>query len=93
MSFEETADLARSLKELGIPMQRLLINGVIPESAVTKCDFCATRRRSQDEVIASFQRRFGKSMQLLVAPQQDRDVQGEDLLMKHFQGWCCTTGC
>jgi arsenite-transporting ATPase len=87
MSFEETADLARSLKELGVPMQRLLINGVIPESAATKCGFCATRRRSQDEAIASFQRRFGKSMQLFVAPQQDRDIQGEELLMKHFNGW------
>jgi arsenite-transporting ATPase len=87
MSFEETADLARSLKELGVPIQRSLINGVIPESAAARCDFCSTRRRSQDEAIASFQRRFGKSMQLFVAPQQDRDIQGEELLMKHFKGW------
>jgi len=87
MSFEETADLVRSLKQLGIPMQQLLVNGVIPESAATRCDFCATRRKSQLEVIASFQRRFGKSMQLFVAPQQDRDIQGEQLLMKHFKGW------
>ena len=92
MSFEETTDLARSLKELGVPMQRLLINGVTPESAAAKCDFCATRRRSQNEAIASFQRRFGKSMQLLVAPQQDRDIQGKELLMKHFGSWRCTTG-
>jgi len=27
------------------------------------------------------------SMQLFVAPQQDRDIQGEELLMKHFKGW------
>jgi len=87
MSFEETADLVRSLKQLGIPMQQLLVNGVVPESAAISCNFCATRRKSQQEVIASFQRRFGRTMQVFIAPQQDRDIQGQELLLKHFNGW------
>jgi len=87
MSLEETRDLASSLKQLSVPMRRLLINGVIPEAAAAKCNFCKTRRNSQNEVVGEFQTRFGKSMQLLVAPQQDRDIQGHDLLVRHFNNW------
>jgi arsenite-transporting ATPase len=87
MSLEETVDLARSLKQLGVPMQRLLINGVIPDSAADNCAFCASRRNSQDAVVSSFHRRFGKTVQLLIAPQQHRDIQGQQLLMKHFDNW------
>jgi arsenite-transporting ATPase len=100
MSLEETTDLAKSLKQLGVPMQRLLINCLTPDSAAVKCKFCQTRRRFQDEVVASFQHRFGKAMQLFVAPQLDRDVQAPELLLRHFDGWLQTgpnikrtTGC
>jgi arsenite-transporting ATPase len=87
MSLEETADLAGALNQLGVPMDRLLINGVIPESAAAKCNFCKTRRNWQNDVVAEFQRKFGKAMQLLVAPQQNRDIQGHDLLLRHFNNW------
>jgi len=87
MSLEETTDLAKSLKQLGVPMQRLLINGLTPDSAAVKCKFCQTRRRFQDEVVASFQRRFKKAMQLFIAPQLDRDIQAPELLLRHFDGW------
>src|SRR5262244_2887875 len=39
MSLEETIDLAKSLERLKVPMDKLLINGVVP---VNDCKFCAS---------------------------------------------------
>jgi arsenite-transporting ATPase len=85
MSLEETIDLARSLHELRVPMQRLLVNGIVPEEA--DCWFCDSRRKQQLEVLKGFRKQFAESLQLLTAPQRDRDLHGEALLLKHFQSW------
>ena len=90
MSLEETADLARSLEQLAVPMRRLLINGVIPSEAAAHCGFCGARLNSQEGVIASFRRKFHGSMQLFTAPQRDRDIQGPELLLRHFSDWRLT---
>jgi arsenite-transporting ATPase len=85
MSLAETIDLARSLQQLQVPMQRLLVNGIVPEEA--DCSFCGSRRKQQREVLKSFRKEFGKSVQLLIAPQRDRDLHGDALLLQHFQSW------
>jgi arsenite-transporting ATPase len=84
MSFAETVDLERSLRELKVPMQKLLVNGLVPE---TDCVFCSARRKQQVKVLAEFRKQFGESVQLLIAPQHDRDIHGEKLLLKHFESW------
>ena len=83
MSLEETIDLAKSLASLEVPLKRLLINGVVPE---TGCSFCKTRRKMQDEVIEEFRRRL-RGVELYVATQQPHEITGAEDLKEHFSEW------
>jgi len=85
MSLEETSDLVTSLKQLQIPMQKLLINGVVSEEPGEECGFCRTRRRQQLEVIDEFKRRV--KVQLFSAPQQPFAIRGPEDLLHHFSAW------
>ncbi|HEV2862770.1 MAG TPA: ArsA family ATPase [Pyrinomonadaceae bacterium] len=87
MSLEETARLSSSLARLGVPMRRLLINGAVTERAAAGCDFCASRRRSQAEVIAEFRSRLGGNVSIFVAPQHAEEVRGSARLRRHFESW------
>jgi arsenite/tail-anchored protein-transporting ATPase len=86
MSLEETSDLAESVTRLHVPMQRLLINSIVPEEAARGCKFCRARRRQQVENISRFKRRFD-AVELFLAPQQARAVQGRRDLLMHFESW------
>jgi len=88
MSLEETVDLAQALDKLQVPMEKILVNGVIPETAAEKCEFCKSRRKMQDEVIREFRRRFkSRSVELFTARQQSREIVGSVALLDHFQTW------
>jgi len=87
MSLEETLDLFTSLKELKIPSHRLLINGVVPESAAAACSFCKARREFQLSVVRIFQEKVGKSFELFFAPLRDEDIHGKKALLEHFVSW------
>jgi len=85
MSLAETLDLAKSLERLKVPLNKLLINGVVPENA---CKFCKSRRKMQEEVVAEFQKKFRRrSLELFVAPQQPHDITGVKDLIGHFSSW------
>ena len=83
MSLEETVDLAKALDKLQVPMEKLLINGLVPE---TGCAFCKSRREMQNEVVADFGKRF-RLVELFAAPQQPREITGAKSLLGHFQAW------
>lgn len=83
MSLEETADLAKALDTLQVPMKKLLINGLVPK---TECSFCKSRRKMQDEVVTNFKRRF-RSVELFTAQQQPHEITGVDALLGHFRTW------
>ena len=87
MSLEETTALAAALKKLKIPMRRLLINGLIGEEAAANCDFCWVRRQSQLAIVEEFRRRFARSVELFVAPQQPHEIHGKNDLLEHFAHW------
>ncbi|HEX3183527.1 MAG TPA: TRC40/GET3/ArsA family transport-energizing ATPase [Pyrinomonadaceae bacterium] len=88
MSLEETVDLAKALEKLQVPMEKLLINGLIPETAAAKCEFCKSRRGMQDDVIREFRRRFkGRSVELFTAEQLRHEIVGVDALLGHFKTW------
>jgi arsenite/tail-anchored protein-transporting ATPase len=85
MSLEETADLAKSLEKLKVPLKRLLINGLVPEN---DCKFCMSRRKMQEQVIGEFQTKFRRrSVEIFVAPQQPHEIRGAKALREHFQAW------
>lgn len=88
MSLEETVDLANALEKLNVSLGKLLINGLIPETAAAKCEFCGARRKMQDQVVADFRKRFkGRSVELFATLQQPREIVGVDALLGHFQTW------
>jgi arsenite-transporting ATPase len=87
MSLEETLDLGVSLKKLHVPFNRIVINGLIPVQAASDCEFCKTRRAAQQSVVEEFRRKFGKSVELISAPQQPNEIRGKKLLLKHFNAW------
>ena len=86
MSLEETKDLAKALQALKIPFRRLLINGVIPAEAAA-CQFCSARRVSQLSVLHDFRRQCGRSVELFVAPQQEKEIRGLSALRRHYSRW------
>ncbi|HSE32911.1 MAG TPA: ArsA family ATPase [Pyrinomonadaceae bacterium] len=85
MSLEETVDLSKSLERLRVPMQRLLINGLVPEEPGEGCSFCRSRRRQQSAVIDEFRRRL--KTELFIAPQQPHPIQGPKRLLHHLAAW------
>jgi len=87
MSLEETIDLRDALQRLSVPMRKLLVNGIVPTEGAATCHFCNSRRGGQDLVLKSFRKQFGGSVELFVAPQQNQDIRGVDLLLKHIQAW------
>ncbi len=92
MSLEETADLGKALEKLKVPMGKLLINGMIPETAAAKCKFCASRRKMQDEVVGEFRKRFkspsvSQPVELFAARQQPHEIVGREALLGHFETW------
>lgn len=88
MSLEETVDLSKAIDKLKVPMEKLLINGMVPETAAAKCDFCGSRRKMQDQVVGEFRRRFrNRSVELFTARQQPREITGVEALLGHFQTW------
>jgi arsenite-transporting ATPase len=87
MSLEETARLATTLERLKVPMRRLLVNSVVPADAAGACDFCRARRDAQVIVLGEFRRRFNRTVELFVAPQQPQEIRGVGRLREHFAGW------
>ncbi|HUK89157.1 MAG TPA: ArsA family ATPase [Blastocatellia bacterium] len=87
MSLEETRRLARSLSGLKVPMQRLLINNIIPDLAANSCRICESRRHRQDDIVAKFKRSFSGRSDMYLCPQQPFSIQGPDLLRTHFANW------
>src|SRR4029079_12999115 len=85
MSLEETVDLAKALEKLQVPMEKLLINGVVP---VNDCKFCQSRRKMQDQVMEEFRAKFRRrAVEIFVAPQQPHEIHGPKYLAGHFQAW------
>jgi arsenite/tail-anchored protein-transporting ATPase len=87
MSLEETSALDDQLDRLKVPMQRLLINMIVPEEAAAICDFCATRRAEQEQLIEAFRQRFKGAGKLFLAPQASHEIHGPKRLRQHFARW------
>ncbi|HEX8652882.1 MAG TPA: ArsA family ATPase [Pyrinomonadaceae bacterium] len=87
MSLEETLRLSERLKQLKVPMRRLLINMVVPLEAATACDFCAARSAGQEKIIKDFQKSFKRTVRLFIAPQQPHEIRGTERLRDHFARW------
>jgi arsenite-transporting ATPase len=87
MSLAETVRLTETLARLKVPMRRLLINNVLPESAASACEFCAARRREQQSIVKDFSAQLKQVAHLFFAPQQPIEIQGAERLRAHYASW------
>jgi arsenite-transporting ATPase len=87
LSLKETVWLRDWLSKLDIGIRRVLINGVAPSQSAEHCDTCAHRLAEQLRIIRSFPRKLGPDVQILLAPQQIREVRGPERLLQHFEAW------
>ncbi|HYY41977.1 MAG TPA: ArsA family ATPase, partial [Pyrinomonadaceae bacterium] len=87
MSLAETRRLTATLGRLKVPVQRLLVNLVVPAEAGKACDFCRARQRAQGHVLAEFAESFRPAVTLYVAPQQPHEIRGAERLRAHFAAW------
>jgi arsenite-transporting ATPase len=87
MSLAETVRLTETLARLKVPMRRLLINNVLPESAASACEFCAARRREQQSIVKDFSAQLKQVAHLFFAPQQPVEIQGAERLRAHYASW------
>lgn len=87
MSLAETVRLTETLARLKVPMRRLLINNVLPESAASACEFCAARRREQQSIVRDFRAQLKQVAHLFFAPQQSIEIQGAERLRAHYANW------
>jgi len=87
MSLEETTDLVTSLNRLKVPMQKLLINGIVPDKAADGCRFCKSRLMAQRSILKKYRDNFGTTIELYIAPQREQEIRGAALLSQHFEGW------
>jgi len=75
MAANESARLAKSLKEEHVPVRKILINQVIPDSATMA--FLNTRRKDQEKALAMLAADPGLGqLQLMQAPLFDLEVRG-----------------
>jgi anion-transporting ArsA/GET3 family ATPase len=87
MSLEETIRLTKTLARLKVPVSSILINNVVPVAAAEACDFCATRRAAQSEIIKAFRTRLKTIRNLWIAPQQPSEIRRTQSLREHFASW------
>jgi arsenite/tail-anchored protein-transporting ATPase len=93
MSLEETIDLAQALDKLRVPLRKILINGVVSESAAKQCRFCRARRKAQLAVVKEFKTEFApRAVDLLTAPQQPNEITGAAALENHLESFAPLAG-
>lgn len=77
LSIYETKRSVKELDQLGIRTSFLVINGVLPEEAVTD-EFFRTRRSQEQEIITEINREF--AMEKILYPLRSTEVSGISLL-------------
>ena len=77
MAVYESKRLLASLNHYNIPIRRIIINQLIPES--TECKFCLSRRKSQLDTLEQIEDYFG-DFRLLKVEQQENEIRGIESL-------------
>jgi len=73
MGVLETEDLVKDLEKTHIPTSHIIINNIFPEN---KCDFCKSRRKSQEKYIGEIKQKFTKFniSEITLQPEEIRGI-------------------
>lgn len=77
LSIEETSRLVTSLRKLGVGVDTLVVNKVLPENV--RDEFLTARKEQEREYMREIEERF-RGMRIVKMPMRDRDVRGMEQL-------------
>ena len=75
MSMAETGRLLGSLKKLGVPCRRIIVNMVMP---LTECNFCLMKRKEEDGYLRQMDAAWGKEYAITAFPLLPYPIKGID---------------
>jgi len=75
-----TERFKKVLDELGIPMHRMIVNGIVPENT---CPFCRSRRKMQVHYLEAIHKRFGSDLQVIEMPLFPFEMKGQDAIRQY----------
>jgi arsenite-transporting ATPase len=80
LALHQTERFKKVLDELGIPMHRMIVNGIIPENT---CPFCSSRRKMQVQYLEAIHKRFGSDLQVIEMPLFPFEMKGQDAIRQY----------
>jgi arsenite-transporting ATPase len=80
LALHQTERFKKVLDELGIPMHRMIVNGIVPDNA---CPFCRSRRKMQVHYLETIHKRFGGDLQVIEMPLFSFEMKGQDAIRQY----------
>lgn len=80
LALYQTGRLKQTLDELGIPMHRMVVNGIVPENS---CPFCQSRRAVQLKYLHAIKKQFERNLDVIEMPLFPGEMKGRDPLSRY----------
>jgi arsenite-transporting ATPase len=78
LALYQTGRLKQTLDGLGIPLHRMVVNGIVPENT---CPFCQSRRAVQMKYLRTIRKQFEGVLDILEMPLFPGEMKGRDSLL------------
>jgi arsenite/tail-anchored protein-transporting ATPase len=82
LALYQTGRLKQTLDELGIPLHRMVVNGIVPENS---CPFCMSRRSVQMKYLRDIRKQFESELDILEIPLFPGEMKGLDQLLQYAE--------
>ncbi len=82
LALYQTERLKQTLDELGIPMHRMVVNGIVPANT---CPFCQSRRSVQMKYLRAIHERFESVLDIVEMPLFPGEMKGQDALLRYAE--------
>jgi len=82
LALYQTLRLEQILEELGIPLRRMVVNGIVPENT---CPFCRSRRSMQLRHLRQIRKEFEKTLAVIEMPLFSDEIKGLDRILQYAE--------
>ncbi|MFA5294433.1 MAG: TRC40/GET3/ArsA family transport-energizing ATPase [Methanoregulaceae archaeon] len=80
LALYQTVRLEQTLDELGIPIHRMVVNGIVPENS---CPFCSARRSMQMKYLRAIRKQFENKLAVIEMPLFSGEIKGLDHVLQY----------
>ncbi len=80
LALNQTIRLKATLDELGVPVRRMVVNGIVPKS---DCPFCMSRRAVQMKYLAAIREQFAPGLTVIEMPLFPFEMKGLGHLLRY----------